>query len=94
MYSMDNIDIRPYKNRKEMTAYELKEHRAKLMSVSNKRAYIKRKRERNYYIDTYNEIVEAVEELSNEGYYIDKELVNALTICEDILGYEPRFIFE
>ena len=91
---MDNIDIRPYKNRKEMTAYELEEHKRDLICKKNKRAYIKRKRERDYYIETYNEIVEAVEELNNEGYRVDKDLVNALTICEEVLGYEPRFIFE
>ena len=84
---MESIIIRPYKNRSEMTYYELEEHKKDLISKRNKRAYIKRK----YYQDTYNEMVEVIESLNNDGSKVDKDFLNALTICEEYLGYAPIY---
>ena len=91
---MDQVFIRPYKKRDEMTYYQLEEHKRDLTSKKNKRAYIKRKLERMIFIDGYNEIVEAIEILNDNGCKIDRDLINGLLICEQYLDYEPKYIIE
>ncbi len=102
---MDDIVIRGYKKRKEMTDEELRIHKAKLLSVYNRKRYIKRKtKERDEEVyrkldeeedinkTSYLKLVKLIHELNDNGYKIKKELIKELTDLEDTLGYEPTFI--
>ena len=96
---MADIVIRDYKKRTEMTHEELVEHKAKLMSVSNRKRYIKRLvKERDDVIKEgykadYIELVDTITTLNDNGYTIKKSLIEELVLLEEQLDYEPTFAF-
>ena len=96
---MEDIVIRHYKKRTEMTHAELVEHKAKLMRVSNRKRYIKRIiKERDDaikegYKADYIELVDTITTLNDNGYTIKKSLIEELVLLEEELNYEPTFDF-
>jgi len=97
---MEDIVVREYKKRTEMTDEELCMHKAKLMSVSNRKRYIKRlvkERDdviRDVYKADYIELVDTITKLNDNGYKIKSSLIEELILLEEELDYEPTFTYK